>query len=125
MPGRVVSKIVTVKNESASAYIRSRHIVEIKDENGDIMELSREELDSFISVFGTDDNWIFSDGWYYYKLPLEKGESTKALFEAVEFSAVNMDNRYQGCIISLNVEAQAVQAAHNGDDVLKVQGWGE
>ncbi len=125
MPGKAVSKIVTVKNESASAYIRSRYIVEIKDENGEVIQLSREEPDALMSVLGTDDRWIFSDGWYYYKQPLEKGESTKALFETVEFSAVNMDNRYQGCAIALKVEAQAVQSAHNGDDVLKVQGWGE
>ena len=125
MPGNVINKIVTVKNEAASAFVRARYTVEIKDADGSIMEHTDEELAALMTVSGSDENWIADGGWYYYKTPLERGQSTEPLFETVEFSGVNMDNRYQGCSIRLIVETEAVQAAHNGDDVLKVQGWGE
>ena len=125
MPGNVISKIVTVKNEASSSFVRARYTVEIKDGEGNIMEHTEEELDALMTVAGSDASWIESEGWYYYKTPLDRGQSTLPLFETVEFSGVNMDNRYQGCTIRLIVETQSVQAAHNGDDVLKVQGWGE
>lgn len=125
MPGRVVSKIVTVMNESASAYVRARYTVEITDKNGNIMEHTPEELEALVIISDADEKWTYNDGWYYYTDALDKGASTQPLFETVEFSGVNMTNEYQGCSIRIIVEAEGVQSAHNGDDVLKAAGWEE
>ncbi len=125
MPGKAVSKIVTVKNESASSYIRAGYTVEIKDEAGNIIERTPEELESLVIISEQGECWIYSDGWYYYDSALDRGASTTPLFESVEFSGANITNEYQGCSIRIIVDAQGVQAANNGDNVLNAAGWEE
>ena len=36
---------------------------------------------------------------------------------------VKMDNRYQGSTATVDVVAQAVQTANNGDTVMDAKGW--
>ena len=66
--------------------------------------------------------WTEKDGWYYYNEMLQPGDTTPPLFTAVSFSE-NMPNLYQEATAKIDVKAQAVQAANNGDTVLEAAGW--
>jgi len=73
--------------------------------------------------FNTDEWTLGEDGWYYCKAVLLAGEETAPLFENVVFDIAAMGNEYQNCTASVNVVAQAVQAANNGAAVEEAQGW--
>ncbi len=127
MPGIAVSKIVTVKNHEADAYIRAQFEVVVMDSDGKIMELDAETLDSIIKVVPNKAYWELKendDGWYYYKHAVKAATASEPLFTEVAFSGVNMTNEYQSCTVEINVEAQAVQSKNNpGTSVLTAQGW--
>jgi hypothetical protein len=68
-------------------------------------------------------SWTEKDGWWYYNTAVQSGERTKPLFEVVAFSGPHMDNKYQDCTVVIEVNAQAVQKANNGDTVKEALGW--
>lgn len=107
MPGKNVSKIVEVENTgTGAAYIRVKVDVSVKL-GGD--ELSADP----ISLDFDDVNWIAGeDGYYYYNVAVDAGKKTAPLFETVSF-ATGMGNEYQGCTVTVNVQAFAVQSANN------------
>ncbi len=122
MPGRVVSKIVSVTNHDAPAYIRAKYEVVATDPEGNILDAGADK----IWFTTTNEDWIKreeDDGWFYYKEAVDTDKSTTTLFEEVNFSAVNIDNEYAGCTVRVIVYAEAVQAANNGDSVLDALGW--
>ncbi len=126
MPGVTVSKIVTVKNLDADAFIRAKVEILLTDGSGKKMELSEEELGSIISVAVNEDDWRSKDdGWLYYAGAVQSDASTRPLFTQVAFDGPNMTNAYQNCRAEIIVKAQAVQAANNGGNVLEVIGWPE
>ena len=126
MPTSVVSKVISVKNLRQDVWTRLRYTVTIYDANGKKMDISTEESETVI-MFNTDIvNWTKSeDGWWYYNDSLASGETSKPLFTTVAFSGPNMDNKYQGCKAVINVTAQAVQKANNGETVADALGWPE
>lgn len=67
-------------------------------------------------------DWTERDGYYYYNKALKPGEVTVPIFTAVTFNAA-MGNEYQNAAATVDVFAQAVQTANNGDTVLNAQGW--
>ncbi len=126
MPGVTVSKIVTVQNKEAEAYIRAGLEIQVLDPTGQVMELDKDTLRHMIDIKINDTYWTKSekeDGWFYYSQPTDTGEVTEPLFTEVIFSGVNMTNEYQNCTVEIIVDAQAVQAANNGDNVLTAAGW--
>lgn len=147
MPSVTVSKIATVKNNDAEAYIRAKYEVTIKDKDGkpfkkDDKELSEDIKKSLVSLSnegitaGTKlpqgvtiqaGQWLSKDGdseWLYYSVPVPTGKSTAPLFTKVTFSGVNIGNEYQNCTIEVNIFAQGVQSANqNVTDVKDVKGW--
>ena len=127
MPGGdPVSKIVTVKNLEAEAYIRAKFEIVITGADSVIMELSQETLSSIIALNINSDAWLRKDGddeWWYYKTPVGVGASTEALFTEVVFNGSNMTNEYQNCTIDIGVKAQGVQTANNGGGVMDAAGW--
>lgn len=128
LPGVTVSKIVTVKNEEADAFVRAKIELVIKNEEGQVMELTEETLDSVISIVPNSEYWLTKetdDGWYYYKDALSAEDITEPLFSEVVFSGQNMTNEYQNCTVEVIVDAQAVQKANNGDNALEAAGWPE
>lgn len=124
MPGKRVSKIVAVKGLDQAAWIRMRFDVIVFDTTGEAMEVPADELAKLIIIATDGENWTFRDGWWYCNQAVTPGESTKPLFESVEF-AKNMGNRYQESTVHVDVTAQAVQKANNGATVLDAAGWPE
>lgn len=126
MPATTVSKIVTVKNNEADAYIRARFEVVVMDSEGMSMELNEEIMDSIIGVALNTTYWEtkeVDDGWLYYKDAVSTGIATNPLFTEVAFSGVNMTNEYQNCTVEIDIIAQAVQTANNGATIWEAQGW--
>ncbi len=57
-------------------------------------------------------NWVYSEGWYYYKdILCPDDEKTELLLQSVTLSDAT-DDRYQGKVLQIVVNAEAVQASH-------------
>lgn len=118
MPSMTVTKIAEIKNTGASdAWIRVKveKNIQLRGEgtpNTDLVELNLNDTD-----------WeLGQDGYYYYNQALKPGEVTKPIFTTVTFDAA-MGNEYQKATASVDVFAQAVQTANNGDTVMDAKGW--
>ena len=118
MPGMTVTKIAEIKNTGASdAWIRvliTKNIQLAGDgtPNTDLLELNLNLTD-----------WTLGeDGYLYYNKALKPGKVTKPIFTAVTFKP-DMGNEYQNATATVDVSAQAVQTANNGDTVMAAKGW--
>lgn len=120
MPTSEVSKIVSVKCTEKEAWVRMTYTVTVLDAEEPI---SAAELKKAVIIETDDENWIQKGDWWYYKTSLKTGETTKPLFNTVSFSGPDMDDRFQGTKVKVNVIAQAVQKANNGTTVEEAQGW--
>ena len=69
-----------------------------------------------------DAGWTEQDGYYYYNRALRPGETTEPLFTTVTF-AETMGNEYQNSTAAIDVTADAVQTANNGETALDAVGW--
>lgn len=123
MPSKEVSKIVTIENLQADAWIRANVSIRITDAQGKEMELTNDDVAKLITL-DFQDSWIAGeDGWYYYNGSVKTGAVTEPLFTEVAFSGSNMTNEYQNCNIQIIVNAQGTQSANNGTTVLEAAGW--
>lgn len=117
MPGAEISKIVTVENTGASdAWVRvkvDKTIILARGDKGNPKVMELDIKDAF---------WTEQDGYYYYNDPLAPGETTPPLFTIVTFDP-KMGNEYQGSTAHIDVKADAVQVANNGETVLDALGW--
>jgi len=121
MPGDAVTKIVEVTNDgTGDAWIRVsvEKVIELAEGTE-----GEPDLDLIILDVDTE-NWTLQDGYYYYNEALAAGETAPALFTTVTLDTT-MGNMYQNCTININVQAQAVQAANNGETALEAEGWPE
>ena len=117
MPGMTVTKIAEIKNTGASdAWVRVKVEKNIQLKGEGTPDTGLVEL-----ALNTAD-WTERDGYYYYTKALKSGEVTAPIFTAVTFNAA-MGNEYQNATATVDVFAQAVQTANNGDTVLNAQGW--
>ena len=117
MPGMTVTKIAEIKNTGASdAWIRVLITKNIKLQGEGTPDTGLVEL-----TLNTAD-WTEKDGYYYYSKPLKPGEVTAPIFTAVTFKP-DMGNEYQNATATVDVSAQAVQTANNGDTVMDAKGW--
>ena len=126
MPGAVVSKITTVKNLEADAYVRAKFDIVITDEDGNEMQINLDTLKSVISLTVNGDDWRQKTGdgeWWYYTDAVRRGESTEPFFTQVVFNGPNMTNEYQNSTVDIIVTAQAVQTANNGTAAENAVGW--
>ena len=123
MPSTTVSKIVSVKSDGSPVWVRMSYTVTVYDTQGKEMEVPADELAKVVVIESDTANWTCKDGWWYYNTAIKSGETTKPLFEEVEFSGPHMDNKYQLCTVVVDVTAQAVQQANNGTTVLEALGW--
>lgn len=132
MPGQRVDKLVSVENAgSGEAWVRVKVTSAITGADKETLPLKVGNQDMLAFDFDTE-HWLESGGYYYYKTPLDAGDTTLELFTAVTFSTA-MPNAYQGCAVNVLVEAQAVQVKNNDgnktiktlttDNVSQINGW--
>ena len=123
MPATTVSKIVSVQSTKQAAWVRMNYTLTVYDADGKKMDIPADELAKVIVIASDTANWTLKDGWWYYNTAVKGGETTKPLFEEVEFSGPHMDNKYHLCTVVIDVTAQAVQQANNGVTVWEALGW--
>lgn len=118
MPGQIVDRIVYVENTGDNAfYSRIKLKPAVRSQNGTVLSFDQISLD--IDTV----NWkLGADGWYYYQSAMGKGSTSKPLFKQVGFAPA-MGNDYMNASVSIEVVAQAVQCANNGDSVERAVGW--
>ena len=117
MPNTTVTKIAEIKNTGASdAWVRVKVEKNIKLQGEGTPDTALVEL-----TLNTAD-WTEKDGYYYYTKVLKPGEVTAPIFTAVTFKP-DMGNEYQNATATVDVVAQAVQTANNGDTVMDAKGW--
>ena len=123
MPGMTVDKYarIALAEGSADAWVRVKFEKKItfaagnehaqgKTPNLDLVGLTMPE------------GWIDGrDGWYYLEAPLTSNTPVFAL-TSVTFNKT-MGNEYQGATATVDIVAQAVQTANNGDSALTAKGW--
>ena len=125
MPGTTVSKLVSVRADKASAYVRMKYEIIVWDAEGKEMELDEQTLTSIVGITPDEEHWTEKDGWWYFKEALAGGKTTEPLFTEVVFSGPEMTNEYQNCTVEIHITAEAVQAANNGKTVWEAVGWPE
>ena len=121
MPGDVVTKKVSVKSLSDHPfYLRVKVVYGVNS-----AELSAEDC---FKLNVNQEDWVYSDGWYYYKKAVSAGEETSNVFSQVEIVGNKVDNSYIGKTLTLTVKADAVQSENNplkNGDVTTAAGWPE
>ena len=125
MPGQNVSKIVTVKNHETSGDAWIRAMVNVTGQFADGTAIMPEQL-RYIAFEHNETYWEYDEeeGYFYCKEPVKSGEATAPLFKEVKFAA-EMPNEYQGCTVYIDVIAEAVQTAHNGETWDTIVSWTE
>lgn len=120
LPGETKSRIAKVKNiGSEPAWVRVDCVVETHHGTEFIEEFG------YITLGHTNTHmWSHHDGYWYYKVPLEPGETTESVFEEVSFTD-DINTKYSGKDINMKVIAQGTQTKHNGEDALSATGWPE
>ena len=118
MPGMTVTKIAEIKNTGASdAWVRVKVEKSIKLQGEGTPDTALVELNLNLT------DWTQGkDGYLYYNKVLKPGEVTAPIFTSVTFKAA-MGNEYQNATATVDVVAQAVQTANNGDTVMDAKGW--
>lgn len=118
MPGSEIVKKVTIKNNEAEAWVRAKAVVTVK--KGETVMTYEPEM---IAIDYNTTDWTEKDGWYYYNDSLKTGGVTKELFTKVTFDGETMGNDYMDTEITIDVSAQAVQTANNGESATTAKGW--
>ena len=117
-----LSRIVRVENiGSQPVYLRVALSMSGIEEDGTTFK-----ADDYVSYQLNEKDWIYDDGWYYYKTELAPDLTTEELMTEVIFNEINeITEKYPGSEFKLNIDAQGVQSKNNGEDVTKAQGWPE
>lgn len=111
MPGQAVEKKVSITNNgSAEAWLRVKLAVRVTVD-GEEMPLTFGDGQSVLQ-FETGDGWLAQDGYYYYRNATKSGDTTKQLFSSLQLNPL-LPNAYQGCTVTVDVLAQAVQVKNN------------
>lgn len=114
MPSATVSKVVSVTNEAADAWVRIRLEERIVARDGSELPavLADGTLAYMLNLVEGSGWCLGSDGSWYYTMPLGTHKTTEVLFDGVTFTP-KLGNEYQGCTVYIDVIAEAVQSANN------------
>ena len=107
LPGQRVSKRVTVENVCAHPfYLRVKLVNSIDN--------TAISADGCFDIDINDTAWTQrEDGYLYYNEVLYPGETTEPVFNEVKIIGDKVDNSYIGSVLSLTVNAYAVQQENN------------
>jgi len=81
------------------------------------------DTSSLINLNTENANWIYKDGWYYYKNSIKPNEITDDLKINIHFDIEKITNMYAGCNFNLYIDSEAVQYENNSENVLEAKGW--
>ena len=118
-PGAETAKEVSVKSSGSKAtYVRvSLTPLWGSEVGGQFVAEPSLPVDN-VQLDWNDDDWVYVElaagqggGWYYYKSILAGGGETSLLLNSVTL-ADETDDRYQGKVLQIVVNAEAVQASH-------------
>jgi len=111
-PGDTTDKDVSViSNGSKQTYVRVMLTPVWYDGENEADGVNAENVELILAE-DWGDNWVESEGWYYYKEILEKDDETELLLDAVYLKGEDTGNEYQGLTLRIEVEADAVQASN-------------
>lgn len=127
MPGQTVDKVVSAKNTgSNTAYVRLKLTKSWWE-----ADTPREDLDpAYITLnFSNADKWVEGeDGYYYYQLPLEPGQTAENLMESFSLPN-NWDMDGYTCLDGhIDARAEAVQSQNFTPQVNaagQITGWND
>ena len=106
LPGDRVSKQVSVENVGGHPfYLRLQLVSGSTNEALTAGDCLKRDIDS--------QNWTYVDGYYYFDRILLPGETTPALFTQVEVVGGRVLKHHTGSVLSLTVNAHAVQSENN------------
>lgn len=118
MPGQAVEKAVSVTNTGTSpAWLRVKLDISVEDADDKPLGLTFGD-DQQVLTFTTGDGWFYHGGYYYYNAPVAEQNSTADFFAKKDGQSTLMlnpqlPNDYQGCTVTVAVQAQAVQVKNN------------
>ena len=118
MPGQAVDKIVRVDNTGTSpAWLRVKLGISVTMAAGKNDTWNGQNVVTFTPNMNTEtgEGWFLAeDGYYYYSKPVAANASTLKFF-AEDSLMLNpqLPNDYQGCTVTVAVQAQAVQVKNN------------
>ena len=114
-----LSRIVKIKNLGKHDFFSriSLHLVgtDVNDQEFDATKYVLYDVNT--------EDWIYKDGWYYYKKIVKQNEITNNLITQVQFDVNNITSNYPNGKFKLDIKAEAVQAENNAGNVLDVLGW--
>ena len=122
MPGQPVEKIVSVTNTGTSpAWLRVKLDISVTGANGKPLDLTfgdKQDVLTFTPQMKEGKGWFLAeDGYYYYSKPVAADDETERLFQSGTLMLnPQLPNDYQGCAVTINVLAQAVQVKNNDTD---------
>ena len=112
MPGQPVEKIVSVTNTGTSpAWLRVKLDISVAMAAGKTDTWRGQN----VLQFAVNPDWFLAeDGYYYYSKPVAADDETERLFQSGTLMLnPQLPNDYQGCAVTINVLAQAVQVKNN------------
>ena len=117
IPGDIVSKRVSVANVCDQPfYLRLQLVSSSTNATLSPEECMRMDIDTV--------NWTYVDGYYYYNAILSPAEMTTPLFTQVEIVGEKVDRTHAASVLSLTVNAYAVQSANNpAEHPWDASGW--
>ena len=118
MPGQAVEKAVSVTNTGTSpAWLRVKLDigVTVGAEKMPLTFGNGEQVLTFTPQMKEGKGWFLAeDGYYYYSKPVAADAETERLFQSGTLMLnPQLPNDYQGCAVTINVLAQAVQVKNN------------
>lgn len=122
LPGAYYTKSVSATNTgSYPIYVRGK--IDCKITLSEKNAGREDEIDYSLVIPEIDaENWIFHDGYYYYKESIRNGETTTSLVNSISFST-DMDNMYKSSKVYFKVRIEIVQANNNGTNAFNAVGW--
>lgn len=110
---------VYIKNSgNVPTFVRTAVIIQWKDNEGKILYENPVKNTDYSISFSSSSNWIkSSDGYYYYKNPLQVNESTDILIEECIQLQEYIDKKLEVSIITQGIQAEPTNAVREAWNV--------
>lgn len=128
VPGTTTPKTVTAKNTGeVDVAVRVSYTENWKSANGATLDGMQDAEKAAIINLSNNDDWVHSNGYYYYNKTLKTGESTNSFIESVTFNenieadfecreeagskvCTSTGNGYDGATYTLTIKVETIQA---------------